>query len=73
MKIFAPETTLEVWHMIKDKLPVDEILDLVRYGELSREMLEECATMESREIATKARERLNLNKFSPVHSLSTSN
>lgn len=66
MKIFAPKTTLEIWHMIKDKLPVDEILDLVRYGELSREMLEECATMESRQIATKARERLNLDKFSPV-------
>jgi hypothetical protein len=66
MNIFSPETTLEVWHMIKDKLPVDEILDLVRYGELSREMLEECATVESREIATKARERLNLNKLSPV-------
>lgn len=66
MNVLAPETTLELWHMIKDKLPVDEILDLVRYGRLSREMLEECATMESREIATKARERLNLNKLSPV-------
>jgi hypothetical protein len=66
MKIFIPETSLEVWHVIKDKLPADKMLRLVKYGHLSKEMLDDCQKMDTREISAKAKERLDLEEYGPI-------
>jgi len=66
MKIFIPETSLEVWHVIKDKLPADKMLRLVKYGHLSKEMLDDCQKMDTREISAKAKERLDHGEYGPI-------